>query len=165
MMTLTFGARAAARPRDVWLALSDPALIAQWRPGFAGWIGALPETLAAPTTLRFRSRLRDVPVVAEQRVIELRRGVRMQSRVRYGLFGFEETFTLGEDEGAAGGVRIGLALSLANRVSVVSGSLDRFAVRRIASEIAEQTLGALCAVAAAERTASAPQAADEEPAP
>ncbi len=86
-----------------------------------------------------------MPVVAELRVLEVRPGVGMKSRVRLGLFAFEESFSLRREPGVPGTTRIGLVLSLANQVAVVSGSLDRFAVRRLASEIAEQTLGALCA--------------------
>jgi hypothetical protein len=148
LITLTFSAKAAARPRVVWRALTDPALIARWRPGFAGWIGAAPGAIAGPTTLRFRSLLRDVPIVAMQRVLELQRGVRVKSRMRYGLFAFDESFSLRREDGVPGATRVGLALSLANQVALVSGVLDRFTARRIASEIAEQTLTALCATCA-----------------
>ena len=76
-------------------------------------------------------------------MLEALPGRSLKSRMRLGLFAFDESFTLRREPGVDGVIRIGLALSLANQVAVVSGSLDRFAVRRLASEIAEQTLSAL----------------------
>jgi hypothetical protein len=163
MMALTFSVRVAVSPRDAWRVLSDPAWIARWRPAFAGWIGVAPGALAESAALRFRARLRGVPVVAEQRVLALRRGARIESRVRYGLFGFDETITLNREGVAESATRIGLAVGLANQVGVVSGSLDRVTVRRVASELVEQTLASLSALCG--ELAVSASAAAAEPAP
>lgn len=166
MMALTFSVRVAVSPRDAWRVLSTPASIARWRPGFAGWIGVAPGALAESPSLRFRARLRGVRVVSEQRVLTLGRGARIESRVRYGLFGFDETITLRRAGVAESATQISFVLRFANQVGVVSGNLDRVTVRRVASELAEQTLAslsALCAELAASVPAAPPQATLEAP--
>jgi hypothetical protein len=147
LITLAFAAKVAASPRRVWRALTDPALVARWRPEFAGWRTPAPASLGEPGCVaRFRCRLRGFPVVGELRVLGAREGASLRTRVRLGLFNFEESLSLQREPGVAGTTRIGLVLSLANQAPLVSGSLDRFGVRRLASELAERTLSALCAV-------------------
>ena len=111
-------------------------------PNHEGWIDAPPEGFAVATALRFRSRLHRLPVTGELRVLELTHG-RVRARLRFGLLSFEARFSLNADPQEEKAARIGLALTLPNQLAVVSGCLDRFAVRKLASELAEQTLAAL----------------------
>ena len=146
MITLAFAAKVAVGPRRVWRALTDPTLVARWRPDFVAFQPPAPASLGEPGCLaRFRCRLRGFPVVGELRVLRARQGAALQTHVRLGLFAFDESFSLRREPGT-GTTRIGLVLSLGNQAALVSGSLDRFAVRRLASELAEQTLSALGAV-------------------
>ena len=144
LLSLAFTARVAASPRCVWRVLSDPVSAEHWLPAFEGWSSAPPSGLATLAALRFRSRLRHVPVAAEMRVLEITPG-RVRAHFRLGLLRFDARFSLGPEPGIAGGTRIGLMVSIANEIALVSGSLDRFAVRRLVSELAENTLGALSA--------------------
>jgi hypothetical protein len=130
----------------VWRVLTSPAVSARWRPTPDGWLAPPPERIAHGEPLRFRARLRCVPVAGELRVLEVLPG-RARVQVRLGLFAFEARFSLGPEPGVDGAARVGLLLACANRVALVGGSLDRFEVRRLASEIAEQTLAALTLVA------------------
>jgi hypothetical protein len=130
----------------VWRVLSNPAAAASWLPSFGGWIGELPGSLPTHGRLRFRSRLRGIPVTAELRVIELNPGC-VRGHVRLGLFSCEAKFSLSPEPGVTGVTRIGLVLSVANQIALVGGTLDRFEVRRLASGLAEQTLGNLSAQA------------------
>jgi len=142
LLTLAFSAKAAASPRRVWRALLCPSAAAHWLPCHEGWIDPPPEALAPHDALRFRARLGRLPVTGELRVLEVEAG-RVRTHVRVGLFAFEARFSLRRESGIDRATRIGLVLTLANRVALVSGSLDRFAVRKLASELAEQALGAL----------------------
>lgn len=130
-----------------------PACAALWLPHHEGWVDAPPKSFELDRGLRFRSRLRRLPVSGELRVLEVSPG-RVRLRLRIGLLAFEARFSVGAEPGARGAARIGLVLTLANQVALVGGSLDRFAVRRIASELAETTLAAIASVAEdAERAA------------
>ena len=146
LLTLAFNAKVAASPRCVWRVLSDPATAARWLPSFEGWISAPPLALTTLSSLRFRSRLHRVPVAAELRVLEVTPG-RIRAQFRLGLFAFTARFSLVPEPGVEGATRIGLVVSITNQIAVVSGSLDRFAVRKLASELAEHTLAAITACA------------------
>ena len=146
LLTLTFTAKVAASPRCVWQVLSDPASAANWLPFFRGWIGEPPTSISTLGALRFASRLRGACVTAEVRVLEVTPG-RGRLHARFGLFAFEARLALRPEPGLAGATRIGVVVSVANEIAVVGGTLDRFEVRRLASEIAESALGRLSAQA------------------
>jgi hypothetical protein len=92
--------------------------------------------------VRFRSQLKGVPVSAELQVLEAGHG-RLRDRLRIGLLSFEARFAVGPEAGGDGLTRLGLSITLPSELPVVSGSLDRFAVRQLASELAEQMLSSL----------------------
>jgi hypothetical protein len=146
LLTLTFTAKVAASPRCVWRVLSDPASAANWLPFFCGWVGEPPTSISTLGALRFTSRLRGASVTAEVRVLEIAPG-RVRLHARFGLFAFEARFVLRPEPGLAGATRIGLVVSVENEIAVVGGTLDRFEVRRLASELAESALGRLSAQA------------------
>jgi len=130
----------------------SPAAAAQWLPNHEGWIDAPPAVFVLMSPLRFRSRLNRLPVNGEARLIEARPG-RARVRLRLGLFALEARFAIGREPGAAGATRVGLVASFENEVPVVSNSLDRFAVKKLASQLAEQVLAALAKQAEQEQTA------------
>jgi hypothetical protein len=120
----------------------SPAEAAHWLPNHEGWIDAPPPAFVPLCPLRFRSRMNRLPVNAEARLLEARPG-RARVQLRLGLFAFEARFAIGREPGDGAASRVGLVASFANEVPVVSNSLDRFAVRSLASQLAEQTLAAL----------------------
>jgi hypothetical protein len=126
----------------VWRVLMSPVAAAHWLPNHEGWIDAPPAAFSAMTPLRFRSRLNRLPVNAEVCLLEARPG-RARVQLRLGLFTFGARFAIAREPGMPGAARVGLVASFANEVPMVSGSLDRFAVRALASHLAEQTLAAL----------------------
>jgi hypothetical protein len=146
LLTLVFTAKVAASPQRVLRALTHSIALARWLPNHEGWIDGPPELVEEASHLRFRSRLNRIPVSAEARVLELRADL-VRLRVRLGLFAFDARFAI--RRGSAQAARIGLAVSLAGEVPVVSGSLDRIAARKLASQLAEQMLAALVAEAEA----------------
>lgn len=123
-----------------------PAAVAHWLPSFEGWAEPPPLACSAGCALRFRTRLRRLPMRGELRVLEVTPG-RVRLQLRLGLFGLEARVSLGPEPGVEGATRIGLVVTIANEVALVSGSLDRFEVRKLASAIAEQTLAQLASYA------------------
>jgi hypothetical protein len=130
----------------VWRVLSDPASAASGLPFFCGWIGEPPSSSSMLAVLRFRSRLRGAVVAAEVHVVEVTPG-RLSVHARFGLFAFAARFALRPEPGVAGATRIGMVMSVENEIAVVGGTLDRFEVRRLASDLAEATLVGLSAQA------------------
>jgi uncharacterized protein YndB with AHSA1/START domain len=137
-------ATVVAAPRSsVWSALTDPAQIARWRPGVET---ALPGAEASPAVgrrLRFRCRLQGVPVTLEESALEIAPGERLRSEVRFGLFRCEETFSLAAADPDGGHTRVSLRISAPSETPLLGASLDRFAVRRFATELAGTCLRAL----------------------
>ena len=73
------------------------------------------------------------------RTLEVVEGKRLRSAMALGPFRFDLAFTLEpEDDGVR--TRLSAAIAASNVVPVVGGALDRFAVRKLASEIVAQVL-------------------------
>jgi hypothetical protein len=132
--------------------VTTSAAAARWLPGHSGWIEVPPAVFTSLSVGRFQSQLKGVPVSAEVHFREIGHG-RARARLRIGLLSFEARFAVGPEAGTDGTTRIGLSISIANELPVVSGSLDRFAVRQLASGLAEQMLAALTQEAEAAQSA------------
>ena len=132
----------ASRER-VWAALTEPAQVARWRPGVEAEIDAPAAHPAPGETARWRCRLHDLPVVLEETPRRVVPSERLESSLRLGLFRFEETFTLVRADALGEHTRVGLKITTPSHMPVVGGSLDRFAVRRFATDLAAVTLQAV----------------------
>jgi len=133
-----------ASPRaSVWSALADPEQALHWRPGAIGLLESAPPEPAPGRVLRLRCLLKDVPVAFEERTLEAEREERLRSDVRFGLFRCEETFTLAAADPSGAHTRVGLRIATPSETPLVGESLDRFAVRRFATELAANSLAAL----------------------
>jgi len=143
LITLAMATVVAAPRPAVWSALADPEQIARWRPGVQATIDA-PDRSARPgRQLRFRCQLQGVPVLLEETTLEAARGELLRSEVRFGLFRFEETFSLAAADPDGGHTRVSLRITTPSETPLVGASLDRFAVRRFATELAASYLRAL----------------------
>lgn len=144
-----------AAPRDeVWRRLVEPAERAGWLPGACAAAEADGGWPRPGAVLRVPVRVRALPVELRERVLEAVPGRRLRSEVRLGLHRFEACFTLAL--GGDGRTRLGLRVVTGSEIPLVGGSLDRFAVRRRAAELAAAWLTALrerCESAPAPRTA------------
>jgi hypothetical protein len=80
-----------------------------------------------------------MPVVLHERTLEVVEGKRVRSSMALGPFRFDLAWTL-EPEVDGARTRLSAALAASNVVPVVGGALDRFAVRRLASEIVAEAL-------------------------
>lgn len=132
---------AASRPR-VWAALTNPDEVVRWRPGLLEPVAAGRYPVVG-VPVRWRCRVQDLPLLLEETPLETSRGELLRSRLRLGLFRFESTFTLSSVTGERDRTRLGLRILAANEIPVVGGTLDRFAVRRLALDLATNHLRAL----------------------
>jgi len=143
LITLALSAVVAAPRGSIWSALSNPEQALHWRPGVTGILSPAPCELAPGRILRFRCVLAAVPVVFEELALEVSREEKLRSELRFGLFRCKETFTLAAADPDGGHTRVGLRITTPSETPLVGESLDRFAVRRFATEFASTSLAAL----------------------
>jgi uncharacterized protein YndB with AHSA1/START domain len=143
LITLAMAVVVAAPRASVWSALADPEQVIHWRPGATGLLATAPREAAPGRLLRLRCVLKDVPVAFEERTLEVEPEERLRSEVRFGLFRCEETFTLASADPSGAHTRVGLRIATPSETPLVGESLDRFAVRRFATELAANSLAAL----------------------
>lgn len=152
-LTLAMSTLVAASPARVWSCLTHPDQIRRWRPGALAMLDPAPAEPAPGRVLRLRCRITGVPVVLEERALEVAREERLHSSLRVGLFHCEETFTLAPAGAGARRTRVGLRLVTSSEAPLVGEGLDRFEVRRFAAELASGSLAALRRCCEAERGA------------
>ncbi len=129
----------SAPRRAVWEAITDPEQERHWRPGVSDRLDDSPGDEQGRH--RYRLRLHDVPVVLDKLLIESTVQEQLRSELRFGLFRFEESFSL--FPAAHAHTRLGLKVIAPNQMPVVGGQLDRFDVRRFATDLASVTLQAV----------------------
>lgn len=143
MITLALATVVAAPRAVVWSALTDPEQIARWRPGVEASLAAAEPLPAAGRRLRFRCRLQGVLVTLEETALEVSPEERLRSEVRFGLFRCEESFALAAADPDGGHTRVSLRITAPSETPLLGASLDRFAVRRFATDLAGTCLRAL----------------------
>lgn len=131
----------AAGRGEVWDRLVDPEELARWHPGADASPRVEGDWPAPGSRLHLFTAVRELPVELRQTVAELETGRSLRCRVRLGLYAFEGIWTL-TAEGPAR-TRVGLRIVTQSEVPLVGGALDRFAVRRLAQEMAAAWLDAL----------------------
>ena len=129
-----------AERERIWAAISDPSEVARWRPGVEG-IGS-PGASFPTEGRRFEwlCRLNDIPIKLIETPIRVVDGARIESEIRFGLFRFLQTLSISK---TSSGYRVLIQIETPNRMSLVGGTLDRFAVRRFATELAATYLQAI----------------------
>ena len=131
-------------PRSaVWGALTDPDQIARWRPGVEATLAPADRLPAPGRRCRFRCRLQGVLVTLQETALEVAPGERLRSDVRFGLFRCEEIFSLAAADPDGGHTRVSLRITTPSETPLLGASLDRFAVRRFATDLAGNCLRAL----------------------
>jgi uncharacterized protein YndB with AHSA1/START domain len=139
VITIAMATRIDARRERVWSALVDPSERVAWDGSLDGPLDVPPEHPRPGGEARWRYRLRGLPVVLRERPLEMVEPKRLRSAMALGPFRFDLAYTLEPDEDGRR-TRLGVALAASNVVPVVGGALDRFAVRRLASEIVGRLL-------------------------
>jgi len=143
LITLAMATVVAAPRCAVWAALTEPEQAVHWRPGVTRLLAGAQREPAPGRVLRLRCILHDVPVTFEERTLEVTVAEKLRSELRFGLFHGEETFTLAAADPDGGHTRVSLRITTPSEAPLVGESLDRFAVRRFATELAGNSLAAL----------------------
>jgi hypothetical protein len=127
-------------PRErVWRAIAEPAEMIRWDDHVISLETSAPGYPESGEAAHWRYRFGSVAVDLLDRPLEVVRGQRLKHAMSIGAFEFEEVYTLAGE----GSQRTRLSLRLAsssNSVPVVGGELDRFDVRRLASELVDRNL-------------------------
>lgn len=131
--------RIAADRRRIWSALTDASERTRWDGPLEAPMDVAADHPCPGDQARWRYRLRGLPVVLAERTLEVVEAKRLRSAVALGPFRFDLAYTL-EPEEEGGRTRLSAVLAASNVVPVVGGVLDRFAVRRLASELVAQIL-------------------------
>jgi hypothetical protein len=129
----------ASRSR-VWRALTDPEAMILWDDQILSLVepaDGYPETCRQ---IRWRYRMGSVPVTLRHSAVDVVPGERLHTESALGLFRFDETYTLGSQSDSTSCTLLNLSLRAENSLPVVGGILDRFAVRRVASEMVDRKL-------------------------
>lgn len=131
--------RIGAERNRVWKALTDPNQRVLWNPALLGPIEVPEDHPQVGQHARWRYRLRGVPVIMHDRTLEVVEGKRLRSAMALGPLRFDLTCSM-ESERDRSRTRLSVALAASNVVPVMGGVVDRFAVRRHASEIVANLL-------------------------
>jgi uncharacterized protein YndB with AHSA1/START domain len=142
VITISMSAVVHAPRSRVWRALVDPAEIVRWDERALELCGEAGAYALEGPALRWRYRVGSVPLELRDLALELVPLERLRLARSFGSLRFEETFSLGEED-PQGHTRVALRLAVANSVPTLAGSLDRFDVRRFASELVDESLRAL----------------------
>ena len=129
-------------PRErVWDALTIPAEIARWDRR----VLALPERPAGPLreddVLNCRYQMGAIPLDYKLHVLTSAPGARLDTEISMGLFRFRETYLVVDESRTQ--TRLSLRLTAPNAMPVVGGLIDRFDVRKMASDRVDERLRGL----------------------
>lgn len=133
----------SSTPARVWCALTVPTEIMGWDEHLLGLIDPLEGYPREGQSVRWRYRLGSVKVILRNSLLDVVPHERLRSSASMGLFRFDETFSLSCANGNSEHTHLRLKLIAANSLPVVGGLLDRFSVRRLASEIVDRKLRSL----------------------
>ena len=132
----------ASRDR-VWRALTSPQELIRWDDRVVVLAQGADSDNGRRARPQQRYRWGPVWVDLRYRPLEVIPGHRLRSEVSLGLFRFEATYTLSPEEAAPTRTRLSLRLAFSNSVPVVGGCVDRFDLRRVASQLVSENISAL----------------------
>ncbi len=143
MITIAMSTVVGAERESVWHSLTSPHEIIRWDERLVELLEPANGYPNPGSEARWRYRLGAVPVVLSDRPLETSPFEFLRSSLAVGLLRFSATHTLGVEEGDPERTKLALKLVASNSVPVVGGALDRFDVRRIASEFVDGRLRAV----------------------
>jgi hypothetical protein len=147
VITIALSTVIGAERERVWRALTRPGERIRWDERLVELLDPAGDAPAPGRRVRWRYRLGALAVELQESPLEVRPPERLHCDVALGLFRFSVVYTLGVESGAPAGAadrtQLSLRLSTENSMPVVGGTLDRFDVRRVASEYLDAQLRAL----------------------
>ena len=143
MISTTLSTVIGAPRERVWRALTSPEELVRWDDRLLRALDPADGYPEVGRCVRWRYQLGAVPIVVRERPLEVVPPERLRSDLSLGLLRMDETFALGVDTDAPDRTHVALRLVSASSVPVVGGLLDRFTVRRLATELADTRLSRL----------------------
>jgi len=143
VITTALSAVIGATRAKVWHAIIDPKQVIRWDEPMRALLEPAKAYPHVGQHVRWRYHLGAIPVVYHERTIEVIPEQRLRSTIAMGLFRFQQTWSLVDESGDPQRTWLGLRLTAANAIPVVSGLVDRFAVRRLSAEYVDTKLHAL----------------------
>ena len=139
MITSAISTAIAATRERVWRALTTPSELIRWNDQIVSLIEPAPGYPQVGQRSRWRYRMASVEITAVQIIRQLDFGERLQSEMRLGLFRFDETYALQTDP-VDRRTRVSLRVTASNSIPVVGGTIDRFEVRRLTTNLIDSRL-------------------------
>lgn len=127
----------------VWRALTDPTEIVAWDTGIVEPIDVLDDYPRPGQSVRWKYRLGPIPMVLYDNPLEVSCEERLRSKIKLGLFRFDETYTLHRVPERPQNTDLSVKLELWNVIPVVGSLLDHVIGRPIAEHIVASSLGAI----------------------
>ncbi len=141
VITTAMSAVIEAEPRCVWRALTDPDELCAWDENLIAPVDSPSGYPCVESPQRWRYLLRGVPMLLHERPLDIAVGRRLQSSLTLGGMRLEQTYSLtGESKLRT---RISIRIAAKNSVPVLGATIDRFEVRRLATERIDSLLRAL----------------------
>jgi len=128
--------------QSVWRALTTPSELIRWDAHILALLEPVDGYPHPGQHVRWRFRLGNVPVVMHERPLEVSCQEKLRSSLSLGLLRLESTHTLATN-GDASKTRLSLRVLASNSTPVVGGLIDRFDIRRIATEFVDTRLRSL----------------------
>ncbi len=127
----------------IWRALTTPSELIRWDDQLVALLDPAPDYPQLGQKVRWRYRIGSVPIVVHQTIQEVHPGERLQSTISRGVFCFDEMYTLADEVAQPDRTRLSLRVVASNSTPVVGGSMDRFEIRRLSSELIDARLRAV----------------------
>jgi uncharacterized protein YndB with AHSA1/START domain len=148
LITIAMSATIAADPRRVWRALTSPEECVTWDDRCLGFVRTDVCYPEIGELTRWRYKLGNVPVVMQERPVEVAPPRKLQSNIHLGSLRFEQTYTLAlehnpSDAADAPKTRLGMRIVASNAVPVLGAVVDRFEVRRLTIDRVDSNLRAV----------------------
>lgn len=140
MITSAMSTAIAASRQRVWHALTTPSELIRWNDQLIALLDPLTDYPRVGQRSRWRVSFGSVEIIAHQTIRDLLPLEKLQSAMAMGLFRFDETYGLSSDPGDGQRTHLGLRVIASNSLPVVGGSLDRFAVRELATDLIDARL-------------------------
>ena len=126
--------------RRVWRAISDPNELVAWDTHLLAPIEAVDRYPTPGSCVRWRYRLESIPLVMHDKILEVSKLFRLRRKIRVGSLAYDQTLALADDPTHARQTRLSIRIVVGNSVPLFGETIDRFRVRELASNHADEML-------------------------
>jgi hypothetical protein len=143
MISVSMATAVGTSCHRVWHALTSQSELIRWDDHLIEFVSPSAARGGPRTCPKHRYRLGSVEVGLRYQPLEVVHERTLRAEVELGLFRFEATHKLFPDAEDSGRTQLSLRLVFSNTLPVVGGEIDRFDMRRLATDLALSNLNAL----------------------